>query len=39
MMDEDFLKRKEIVWYKRILIGAVSFALVVVVVVCAINFL
>ncbi|MDO5522391.1 MAG: hypothetical protein Q4G58_18000 [bacterium] len=29
MMDEDFLKRKEVVWYKRILIGAVLFAIMV----------
>lgn len=32
MKDEDFLKRKEIVWYKRIVIGAVVFAIAAVVV-------
>lgn len=27
MLDEDFLKKKSIVWYKRILIGSIVFAL------------
>lgn len=28
MMDEEFLNRREIRWYKRILIGAVIIALI-----------
>lgn len=35
MMDEDFLDRKEIKWYKRIIIGAVVIALVFMVAVIA----
>lgn len=37
MMDEDFLNRKEVVWYKRVVIGAVIVALVFITVVIVMS--